>query len=121
VRNLAEQSRNAALQIREAIDQTKQGQTALTKTEQVITGLGTVLTDTSDRVRQISGASIQQSAGIKQISDAMGNLSQGGRDTAATSQQIKDAASELTQVSQQLANLIHGSSDLKKIHASPRR
>ncbi len=114
VRSLAEQSREAASQIREVFEQSNRGQEALVKTESVITGLGAVLTDTSDRVRQISGASIQQSAGIKQISDAMGNLSQGGKDTAATSRQIKDAAAELTQVSHQLADLIHGRSGFKK-------
>ena len=114
VRNLAEQSKDAARQIRDAINQTNDGQKALAEAEGVITKLGTVLKETSDKVRQISGASIQQAAGIKQISDAMGNLSQGGRDTAATSRQIKEAAAELTQVSKQLATLIHGRADLSK-------
>lgn len=106
VRNLAEQSKEAASQIRQAINQTSAGQTALTDTEKVINSLAEVLKEASDRARQISGASMQQSAGIKQIFEAMGNLSQGGRDTANTSQHIKKAISELTDVSQQLALLV---------------
>ena len=109
VRSLAEQSREATRQIRDAIKQTNDGQLALTNTESVITELESVLKETSDNVRRISGASIQQAAGIKQISDAMGNLSQGGRDTASTSRQIKEASSRLNHVSQELVNIIHGS------------
>jgi len=110
VRNLAEQSKDAAKQIREVIGQTKEGQRALTITDSVISGLGSVLQETSDKARQISGAAVQQSAGIKQISDAMGNLTQGGRDTAAASQQIKQAAEELMQVSRLLSILVQGES-----------
>ena len=114
VRNLAEQSKEAAKQIREAIGQTQTGQQALADTDRVITSLGGVLQETSDKARQISGAAVQQSAGIKQISDAMSNLTQGGKDTAMASQQIKQAAQELTQVSQQLSILIHGQSSMAK-------
>ena len=110
VRSLAEQSKEAARQIREAITQTEEGQRALSVTNSVIAGLGAVLKEASDKARVISGAAMQQSAGIKQISDAMSNLSQGGKDTAVASQQIKDAAQDLMQVSRQLSVLVQGHS-----------
>ncbi len=106
VRTLAEQSKAAAKQIREAINQTKNGRDSLRTTDLVITNLGTVLQEASDKARQISGAAVQQSAGIKQISDAMGNLTQGGSDTAAASMQIKRAAEELQRISRKLTFLI---------------
>ena len=108
VRNLAEQSKDAAKQIRDAIGQTRAGQQALEVTNLVLTGLGSVLQETSDRARQISGAAVQQSAGIKQISDAMSNLTQGGKDTAVSSQQIKEAAENLKEVTYQLSILVKG-------------
>lgn len=110
VRNLAEQSKGAAKQIREAINQTNLGQEALVTTDRVISQLGDVLQDASDRSRQISGAAVQQAAGIKQISDAMNSLTQGSKASALTSQQIRQAAEKLTQVSKQLVTLIDGSS-----------
>ena len=108
VRNLAEQSREAAKQIRDAIEQTKVGQSGLSKTDDVISSLGVVLQETSDRARQISGAAVQQSAGIKQIFDAMNNLSQGGKDTAQAAKQIQLSVDELHSVSDDLATLVGG-------------
>jgi methyl-accepting chemotaxis protein len=110
VRSLAEQSKEAAKQIRDAILQTKEGQHALSTTDSVISGLGAVLKESSDKARIISGAAMQQSAGIKQISEAMNNLTQGGKDTAIASQQIKDATEDLMQVSHQLSILVQGQS-----------
>jgi methyl-accepting chemotaxis protein len=108
VRNLAEQSKQAANQIRDSIRHTEAGQKAIKTTDSVITGLGSVLQETSDKAHQISSASIQQAAGIKQISDAMVNLIQSGKHTAMTSLQIKEAATELAKVTDQLSLLIHG-------------
>jgi methyl-accepting chemotaxis protein len=112
VRNLAEQSKESARQIRDAINQTKVGQSAISATDSVITGLASVLQETSDKARQISGAALQQSAGIKQISDAMGNLTQGGKDTALAAQQIERAGGKLINVSKRLTILISGKSSL---------
>lgn len=114
VRNLAEQSKQAAAKIREALRYTRSGQQAIESTDKIVVKLGSVLEDTSDKVRQISGAALQQSAGIKQISDAMGNLVQSGRHTALTSKQIKEAAAELATVTYRLSVIIHGQ-DVKEI------
>ncbi len=108
VRNLAEQSKQAANQIRDSIRHTEAGQKAIKTTDSVITELGSVLQETTDKAHQISSASIQQAAGIKQISDAMVNLIQSGQHTATTSRQIKEAALELSKVTDQLTLLIHG-------------
>ena len=115
VRTLAEQSKEAARQIREAIKQTQVGQKAITSTDAVITALAAMLQTTSDKARQISGAAVQQSAGIKQISDAMNNLTQGSKDTAVAAQQIEQAGDILLKVSQRLTNLISGQSDFAKV------
>lgn len=108
VRNLAEQSKQAAAKIREALRYTKSGQQAIETTDAIIVKLGSVLEETSDKVRQISGAAMQQSAGIKQISDAMGTLVGNGRRTELTSKQIKEAAAELARVTYKLSVIIHG-------------
>lgn len=110
VRTLADQSKEAARQIREAIEQTSTGQSKLAKADEVISALGSVLREASDKARQISGASVQQAAGIKQISDAMGGLTQGGRDTALASKQIQEAVVQLNEVSSKLVELVSGRS-----------
>lgn len=115
VRSLAEQSKTAAKQIREAINETKVGQKAISATDEVITKLAQVLRETSDKARQISGAALQQSAGIKQISDAMTNLTQGGKNTALAAQQIRRSGDDLMKVSHRLTLLISGQTDLSKI------
>ena len=58
VRNLAEQSKVASQQIRDAISQTKEGQIAVSTANSVISDLGTVLQQTSAKARTISGAAI---------------------------------------------------------------
>lgn len=113
VRNLAEQSKQAAKQIRDSIGYAESGQKAIQTTDSIITELGNVLKDATDKARQISGAALQQSAGIKQISDAMVNLIQNGKHTAMTARQIRDAAEELSNVTAQLALIIHGKTSRK--------
>jgi methyl-accepting chemotaxis protein len=115
VRLLAEQSKQAANKIRETIRNTENGQRAAASTNEVITRLATVLYDASTKARQISGAAMQQSAGIKQIAEAMTNLVQTGKHTATTSRQIKTAAGQLDQVSTELLDILHGKSRTGKI------
>lgn len=111
VRNLAEQSKQAAKQIRNSIRQTETGQKAIRTTDSIISELANVLQDASDKARQISGAALQQSAGIKQISDAIGNLRQSGTHTATTARQVKEYADELSQVTNRLTAIIYGKSE----------
>lgn len=108
VRNLAEQSKKAARQIREAVSRSHQGQQAVQSTEAAIAELVGVLNEASDKARQISGASLQQAAGINDISSTMATMRNGGEQTAASSRQISDAMVELTEVGEQLMNLVQG-------------
>ncbi|MBN2382454.1 hypothetical protein JXQ70_06185, partial [bacterium] len=68
VRNLAEQSKEATSQIRDAIRRTEEGVRAVDAADKVIKKLAEVLEITSDKSRQIAGAVMQQSTGMKQIS-----------------------------------------------------
>ena len=108
VRNLAEQSKEAAGQIREAIRRTDEGRDAVGTAETVINELAAVLEQASDRAREISGATVQQSAGIKQINEAMLNVSQGGKDTAFAAGQLQEAVVSLEQISDDLAAFVTG-------------
>ena len=106
VRTLAEQSKEAARQIRETIRQTDAGQEAVEATFSVIVKLAQVLQNATDRARTISGSAVQQAAGIKQIAEAMSNLTQGGHDTAAAAQQLRAATVELETVGLRLSKLM---------------
>jgi methyl-accepting chemotaxis protein len=98
VRNLAEQSRKATLEIREALRLTDDGRRAIEATSAVIEELMVVLEDASDRSRQIAGAAMQQAAGLKQISEATLSLKQASQDSAAAAKQIEEAVGSLETV-----------------------
>lgn len=91
VRSLAEQSKTATRQIREAIQRTEQGRRAVDTAAEVITRLSHVLDETTDKARGIAGATQQQAAGIQQITDAMASVSQGAQESAAAGRQIEQA------------------------------
>lgn len=108
VRNLAEQSKAASNQIRDAIILTEEGRQSVNVIDGVLQELGQVLEQTSDEARRISGGAAQQSAGMRQISDAMQNVSQGGHDIASSSKQIEDAVDNLTRIANTLQTFITG-------------
>jgi len=70
-----------------------------------------VLQKSSDKARQISGAAVEQSSGIKQIVSAMSDLTGGGQQSAQASQRIQQAVDELGGISQDLVQLIHGAAN----------
>jgi methyl-accepting chemotaxis protein len=70
--------------------------------------LATVLNEAADKARQISGATVQQAAGMRQINDAMASVSQGGQDNATAARQLEQALEGLVGVGNQLRNLITG-------------
>lgn len=108
VRSLAEQSKRATQQIRSAIKNAEDGQQAIGKVGLVISELSAVLEESADSARQISAAAAQQAAGIQQISDAMVNVAQGGRDTADGARQLDQAVAALTDVGQGIDTFING-------------
>lgn len=108
VRSLAEQSKDATRQIREAIRRTEDGKKSVESVHVLVQDLARVLVESADRARQISGAAVQQAAGMRQISEAMSNVSQGGQDNAAAAQQLEHAARALMSVSQEIQVLVTG-------------
>ncbi len=108
VRNLAERTRRATREIRDALELNVAGRGALEATQQVIERLLVVLEDASDRSRQIAGASVQQTAGIRQISDAILSLNEASQDNAAMSSQIGQAVSNLEAISRRIEQFVGG-------------
>ena len=108
VRNLAEQSRKATAEIREALQLTDDGRSAIETTSAVIEELVIVLEDASDRSRQIAGAAMQQAAGIKQIKDATVSLNEASQNNAAAAKQIEEAVGNLETIGGRMRGLIGG-------------
>ncbi len=108
VRSLSEQSKAATKQIRQAIRRTEEGQEATSSVNVVVTELAAVLRKSSDKAREIAGAALQQSTGIKQISDAMTSVAQGSKDTAVAAAQLDQAVQGLKQVSSTIQQFVRG-------------
>jgi methyl-accepting chemotaxis protein len=108
VRNLAEQSKQATAQIRNAIGRNEEGRRAILDVEQVILSLSSVLEESQEKSRQISGAVVQQSAGIRQISEAMQNVAEGGQNTAVGASQVEGAVDNLQSIASNLNEFVTG-------------
>jgi methyl-accepting chemotaxis protein len=108
VRNLADQSKSAVAQVREALDLTREGQTAINNVTAAITGLVDVIEVASDKSRQISGVASQQAAGTQQIVGAVVNLEQSSKDTAVASRQLEMAVTELQKIGNELDTFVRG-------------
>lgn len=108
VRNLAEQSKRATHQIKNAIARVGDGTKAIDAVAQANQELMTVLEESSDNARHIAAASSQQAMGIAQISEAMTTVSQGGKDTAETARQLETAVQSLKSISQELERFLRG-------------
>jgi methyl-accepting chemotaxis protein len=108
VRNLAEQSKSATRQIRDAIQRTEQGRRAVEVAAEVITRLSHVLDDTTDKAKGIAGATQQQAAGIQQITDAMSSVAEGAQSSAAAARQIDQAVRDLEEFTLGLRVFISG-------------
>lgn len=120
VRNLAEQSKNSAQEIRAILGEIQKatesavmateesnkrvddGRTSVQGLSNLIEDLATVLETTSDRARQITSTASQQSSGIIQIAEAMKSVDQAGQDNAASARRLEQAASEISALAAQL-------------------
>jgi methyl-accepting chemotaxis protein len=128
VRNLAEQSKRSTRQINRILSEIRKssdmvlvsiedcktgagsGKNLVKATQEVIENLTAVLEESSQKATQISGASSQQAAGIKQISEAMMSVAQGGQDTAASAKQLEMAVEGLSDIGRQLREMVSGRS-----------
>ena len=108
VRNLAEQSKRSTQRIRSALSRAEEGRRAIESVRLIIDDLANVLEDNSTRARRISATSNQQAAGIRQISDAMVSVAEGGRNTAETARQLEDAVQSLHGLADRLRKQITG-------------
>ncbi|SFU89150.1 methyl-accepting chemotaxis protein [Pseudoduganella namucuonensis] len=93
VRKLAERSQVAAQEIGEvAGNSVRMAEQAGALLDQIVPGIA----KTSDLVQEISAASDEQSVGISQINDAMGQLAHSTQTNAASSEQLAATAEELS-------------------------
>lgn len=111
VRNLAEQSKRATVQIRNAIVRTEDARHAIQDVEGVIEKLSSVIDISAEKSRHISGAILQQTAGIRQISDAMKIVSANGSFAAQGAVQVEQAVANLQDVSTSLNGFVTGSTN----------
>ena len=128
VKALAEQSKEATAQIRTMLADiqkssnatvmvTEQGTKRVEEGSRLIEELGKTIdaiaranNESADAARQITAAASQQMVGIEQITGAMRNIEQATRDNAAGIQQLERSAHQLRTVSDQVSNVVNGTS-----------
>lgn len=108
VRSLAEQSKLATARIKKALVGTEEGRRALDSVHNVVSDLALLLEESSDRARHISASSNQQAAGIRQIADAMSNMSLASQSIASAAHQLESAISDLELVAKQARKYVAG-------------
>ncbi len=124
MRNLAEQSRQAAVQIRsilqeiqhgarDAADATDEGAKRATGAMELarsaggaIEGLATVIKDSAMAARQIAHNTRQQTIGVEQIVNAIRELSQAMNETAEGTRAIEQRSEALAEISKQLGEKV---------------
>lgn len=103
VRNLAENSKTAADQIKTLSDST------LTQTKEsdvFIKSLVNEIERTSELVETISVATIEQAAGTDQINNAIQNLNQVSQQNAASAEELASSSEELSEQARSLTEII---------------
>ncbi|MFT3665357.1 methyl-accepting chemotaxis protein [Piscinibacter sp.] len=110
VRSLAQRSSAAAGEIRKLIrESTQQVGASVARIENVSATLDAVVggvQDVSDRLRGIAAASAQQSQGLREMSQSVGNLDEITRQNAALVDESTAAAQELVQRAQLLSSAV---------------
>jgi len=103
VRKLAESSRVTAEEISElATDSVDIAE----KAGKLITEVVPDITKTSDLIQEISAATEEQAAGIRQISDSMSQLDQATQQSAAASEELAATSEELSGQAEQLQQAV---------------
>jgi methyl-accepting chemotaxis protein len=126
IRNLADQSKKATVQVRQILGEiqramsaavmvTERGtQQAATGAEQVrdagetIRTLADAATDAANVTAQIVASAGQQAAGMSQIRQAMANIHQATQQTLASTRQAEHAAQDLNELGGRLLDLVGG-------------
>ncbi len=126
VRSLAEQSRQATLQVEEILSEiqkatnmtvmaTEEGTKGVDegvllsqRTGDVITQLGAALTQSAGAATQMVAGGRQQSSGIEQIALAMANINQATVQSLASTRQAEKAARDLHELASSLSEIVEG-------------
>jgi len=103
VRNLAERSQVAAAEI----NQVSKGSVSVAEnSEKLLNDIVPVIKKSADLIREISLASIEQSAGVEQINKAMQQLNSVAQSNASTSEEMTNSAQELLQQAEELKAMV---------------
>lgn len=99
VRNLSQRSAVAAKDIhnliQESSDRVTKGALTADRSGEVLSNIVSSVKKVSDLNNEISAASLEQTAGIQQISRAMNQLDQGSQSNAASSEEVAASADEI--------------------------
>ncbi len=124
VRNLAEQSRQATIQVKtilqdiqkatnsavmtteEGIKVVDQGVQLVARTQEDIQQLSAVINESAGHASQVMAGGRQQSSGIEQIALAMQNINQAMMQSLASTRQSEKAAQDLTVLAQNLSEMV---------------
>jgi len=124
VRNLAEQSRQATIQVKailsdiqnginatvmateEGTKVVEDGERLMTKTSDVIDQLGRVIDESAQAAAQVVAGGQQQSSGIEQIALAMQNINQAMVQSMASTRQTEKAAQDLNELATRLHEMV---------------
>jgi methyl-accepting chemotaxis protein len=123
MKTLADQAKDATLQVRsilgdiqrginssvmlteEAVKRVAAGKERTDITQQTITGISTQIQESVQTFQQIIASTNQQQLGIEQVMGALQNIRQASQQTAAGTRQLDMAAANLSSLSQQLLGL----------------
>ncbi len=108
IRSLAEQSKTSAQRIRVAVQRTEHGSKTVDAARSAIKSLANILADNNEKATQIATSTSDQSVGIRQVSEAMVNVAEGGRNTEAAAKQLEEAARNLSHMAADLKRFVSG-------------
>jgi len=110
VRSLAQRSAEAAKEIKtlisRSVEQVDQGTVLVDQAGKTMGEIVTSIKRVSDIVAEITSASVEQSSGVKQVGDAVGQMDQATQQNAALVEESAAAAESLKGQAQQLVQIV---------------
>jgi len=110
VRTLAQRSAEAAKEIKaligRSVEQVEQGTALVDQAGKTMGEIVTSIQKVSDIVAEITSASVEQSSGVQQVGDAVGQMDQVTQQNAALVEESAAAAESLKNQAQQLVNVV---------------
>jgi len=110
VRSLAQRSAEAAKEIKSligrSVEQVEQGSVLVDEAGKTMAEIVTAIRRVSDTVAEISAASVEQSTGVQQVGEAVGQMDQATQQNAALVEESAAAAESLKQQARQLVQAV---------------